>query len=270
MLYLDPIGETPVIHSPNPWQLTFQEAMTPTMSGIVNLHHDLMFIITLIAIFSGWMLIRIYQNFSEEGNHQSLMFRQIHGLPDKTTHGTAIEIAWTVLPALILLAIAVPSMALLYSVDEVVEPSITMKVIGHQWYWSYEYSADLTVDGEQLLEAEDTFTYDSYLVNESDLELGELRLLEVDNRVVLPIQRHIRVIVTAADVIHCWAVPALGVKMDACPGRLNQIALFIPQEGLYYGNCSEICGSRHGFMPICVEAVPYEDYCTWLCSKYFE
>ena len=140
----------------------------------------------------------------------------------------------------------------------IVEPSLTIKVIGHQWYWSYEYSTDLTVDGEQLIEADEALLFDSYLKDESDLELGEMRLLEVDNRLVLPIQKHIRVIVTAADVLHCWAVPSLGVKLDACPGRLNQMAMFIPRPGIYYGNCSEICGSRHGYMPICVEAVSFE------------
>jgi cytochrome c oxidase subunit 2 len=205
-----------------------------------------------------------------EAKHATLAFRQIYNLPDKTVHGTALELGWTIAPTLILLMIALPSMALLYSIDEIVEPSLTVKVIGHQWYWSYEYSTDLTVDGEQLIDADETFLFDSYLKDESDLEIGELRLLEVDNRLVLPIQKHIRVIVTAADVLHCWAVPALGIKMDACPGRLNQVALFIPRPGLYYGNCSEICGSRHGYMPICVEAVPFEDYCNWLCNKYFD
>jgi len=239
------------------------------MAGIVNLHHDLMFIVVGVAVFTLFVMIRIVQLFGEDASHNTLAFRQIYNLPDKTVHGTVLEIVWTTVPAIILLFIALPSMALLYSIDEIVEPTITVKCIGHQWYWSYEYSTDLTIDNEQLIEAEDTISYDSYLKDESDLELGELRMLEVDNRMVLPIQKHIRVIVTAADVLHCWAVPSLGVKMDACPGRLNQIALFIPRPGLYYGNCSEICGSRHGYMPICVEAVPFSDYCTWLCNKYF-
>ena len=259
-----------VIHSANPWQLTFQDPASPTMSGIVNLHHDVMFIVVLVSILTLWLLYRTMFFFDMEAKHATLAFRQIYNLPDKTVHGTALELGWTVAPTLILLMIALPSMALLYSIDEIVEPSLTIKVIGHQWYWSYEYSTDLTVDGEQLIEADEAFLFDSYLKDESDLEIGELRLLEVDNRLVLPIQKHIRVIVTAADVLHCWAVPALGIKMDACPGRLNQVALFIPRPGLYYGNCSEICGSRHGYMPICVEAVPFEDYCNWLCNKYFD
>jgi len=258
-----------VIHSANPWQLSFQDPASPTMAGIVNLHHDLMFIMMAVGVFVLYVMIRTVQIFGEDAEHNTLAFRQIYNLPDKTVHGTVLEIVWTTVPALILLCIALPSMALLYSIDEIVEPTITVKVIGHQWYWSYEYSTDLTIDGEQLIEADDTISYDSYLKDESDLEMGELRMLEVDNRMVLPIQKHIRVIVTAADVLHCWAVPSLGVKMDACPGRLNQIALFIPRPGLYYGNCSEICGARHGYMPICVEAVSYSDYCTWLCNKYF-
>ena len=258
-----------VIHSSNPWQLSFQDPASPVMAGIINLHHDIMFIVVFITIFTMWIMGRMLYFFDENQTHHTLAFRQIYNLPDKTVHGTALELGWTVAPSLILLVIALPSLALLYSIDEIVEPSITVKVVGHQWYWSYEYSTDLTVDGEQLIDAEESFTFDSYLKPEEELSLGELRLLEVDNRMVLPIQKHIRVIVTAADVLHSWAVPSLGVKMDACPGRLNQIALFIPQPGIYYGNCSEICGSNHGYMPICVEAVDFETYCGWLCNKYF-
>jgi len=258
-----------VIHSSNPWQLSFQDPASPVMAGIINLHHDVMFIVVLITIFTMWIMGRMLYFYDENKSHHSLAFRQIYNLPDKTVHGTALELGWTIAPSLILLVIALPSLALLYSIDEIVEPSITVKVVGHQWYWHYEYSTDLTVDGEQLIEAEDSFMFESYLKQEDDLELGELRLLEVDNRMVLPIQKHIRVIVTAADVLHCWAVPSLGVKMDACPGRLNQIALFIPRPGIYYGNCSEICGANHGYMPICVEAVDFETYCGWLCNKYF-
>jgi cytochrome c oxidase subunit 2 len=259
-----------VIHSANPWQVWFQDPAAPNMLGIVNLHHDIMFLVVLITILTLWLIYRTLFFFDMESAHATTAFRQIYNLPDKTVHGTMLELGWTVAPTLILLMIALPSMALLYSIDEIVEPSLTIKIIGHQWYWSYEYSTDLTVDGEQLIEADEALLFDSYLKDESDLELGEMRLLEVDNRLVLPIQKHIRVIVTAADVLHCWAVPSLGVKLDACPGRLNQMAMFIPRPGIYYGNCSEICGSRHGYMPICVEAVSFEDYCSWLCNKYFD
>ena len=159
-------------------------------------------------------------------------------------------------------------MALLYSIDEIVEPSLTVKVIGHQWYWSYEYSTDLTVDGEQLIDADETFLFDSYLKDESDLEIGELRLLEVDRRIVLPEQTHIRVLVTAADVLHSWAVPSFGVKVDACPGLLNQTNLFIKRQGLYYGQCSELCGVNHGFMPIVIRVVSKADFKAWQLQKF--
>jgi len=157
--------------------------------------------------------------------------------------------------------IAIPSFALLYSMDEVVDDqAMTIKAIGHQWYWTYEYS-DYNSSDEQSL------TFDSYMIPEDDLELGQLRLLEVDNRVVLPAKTHIRIIVTSADVLHSWAVPSLGVKCDAVPGRLNQISLLVQREGVYYGQCSEICGTNHAFMPIVVEAVSRKDYGFWVKNK---
>lgn len=139
--------------------------------------------------------------------------------------------------------------------DEVIDPAVTVKAIGHQWYWSYEYSDYATQDGTSI-------AFDSYMIPESDLEVGDFRLLEVDNRLVVPVDTHLRVIVTAADVIHCWAVPSLGVKVDAVPGRLNQSSFLVYREGVFYGQCSEICGVNHAFMPIVVEAVPIENYCT--------
>jgi cytochrome c oxidase subunit 2 len=179
---------------------------------------------------------------------------------DSTTHGTEIEIIWTVTPSLILMLIAMPSFALLYSMDEVVDPAVTLKVVGHQWYWTYEYS-DYAMDNETSI------VYDSYMVAEDDLEAGDLRLLEVDNRVVLPVDSHIRVLITSADVLHCWAVPSLGIKCDAVPGRLNQIAVYMDRLGLFYGQCSEICGMNHGFMPIAVESVKMPQYVEWLQVK---
>ena len=156
--------------------------------------------------------------------------------------------------------VAVPSFALLYSVDEIIDPAVTIKAVGHQWYWSYEYS-DYCADGSEPI------AFDAYMLPEEDLEPGNLRLLEVDNRVVLPVDTHVRLIITAADVLHCWAMPSFGVKMDACPGRLNQTSIFIKREGTYYGQCSEICGVNHGFMPIVVDAVSLEDYIRWISSK---
>jgi cytochrome c oxidase subunit 2 len=154
--------------------------------------------------------------------------------------------------------IAIPSFALLYSLDEVINPSMTLKVIGHQWYWSYEYSDSSN--------PKNILNFDSYMKSEEDLTLGNFRLLEVDNRIVLPIKIHIRLLVTAADVLHSWAVPSLGIKVDACPGRLNQVFLFLKREGVFYGQCSEICGINHGFMPIVVQGVKIDKFISYLIN----
>nr|YP_009684861.1 cytochrome c oxidase subunit 2 [Gloiopeltis furcata]BBK20774.1 cytochrome c oxidase subunit 2 [Gloiopeltis furcata] len=232
------------------WQLGFQDPATPIMEGIINLHHDLMFFICVISVFVSWMLFRTLWHFGQGQNPT----------PSTLTHGTLIEIIWTITPAFILLTIAIPSFSLLYAMDEIVSPAITVKTLGHQWYWSYEYSDYSNENGESVV-------YDSYMVPEEDLEIGQLRLLEVDNRMVIPTNTHVRVIVTAADVLHSWAIPSLGVKCDAIPGRLNQTSLFVKREGLYYGQCSEICGINHGFMPIVIEVVPLADYVSWLYNK---
>jgi cytochrome c oxidase subunit 2 len=235
--------------SAQPWQFGFQDAASPVMEGIINLHHDLMYIIVVIFFFVLYILARAVYCFDESRSPT----------PSPFVHGTTIEILWTVTPSLILLIVAVPSFALLYSVDEVIDPAITLKVVGHQWYWSYEYS-DYSTDDNAI-------NFDSYIIAEDDLEFGHLRMLEVDNRVILPDETHVRVLVTAADVLHSWAVPSLGVKMDACPGRLNQTTIFPNREGVFYGQCSEICGVNHGFMPIVVESVNTEKYVTWLGMK---
>jgi len=232
--------------APEPWQIGFQDPATPVALGIQDLHHDIFFFIVAILIFVVWMLCRTIWHFHESRNP----------IPSKIIHGTALEIAWTVTPSIILLFIAIPSFALLYSIDEIVDPALTIKAVGHQWYWTYEYS-----DYSQNI------VFDSYLIPEDDLELGQLRLLEVDNRLVLPIHTHIRVLVTGADVLHSWAVPSLGVKCDAVPGRLNQTSIFLQREGIFYGQCSEICGANHGFMPIVVEAVALDDYVSWISNK---
>jgi cytochrome c oxidase subunit 2 len=163
-----------------------------------------------------------------------------------------IETIWTILPAIILLFLALPSLRLLYLTDEISNPRITLKAIGHQWYWSYEYTDFIDID------------IDSYIIPTSDLTPGDYRLLEVDNRVVLPIQIEIRVLVTAADVIHAWSVPSLGVKVDAVPGRLNQLGFTINQPGVFYGQCSEICGANHSFIPISIESVNIQSFTNWI------
>ena len=171
-------------------------------------------------------------------------------------HGTLLELIWTVTPAVILVFIAFPSFQLLYLMDEVIEPGVTLKVVGHQWYWSYEYSDYAPAQ----------ISFDSYMIPDSDLKLGEFRLLEVDNRVVVPAETHIRVIVTAADVLHSWAIPSLGIKIDAIPGRLNQTSFIAGREGVFYGQCSEICGANHSFMPIVIEAVSIGEYCAYVTA----
>lgn len=168
--------------------------------------------------------------------------------------GQTIEVVWTVIPAVTLIFIALPSLRLLYLLDEVNDPTITLKVIGHQWYWRYEYS-----DFNQV-------EFDSYIIPLDDLELGGFRLLEVDNNIVLPILTQIRAIVTAADVLHSWAIPALGVKIDGTPGRLNQVSFYINRAGLFYGQCSEICGANHRFMPIVIESVSAKWFLNWIKS----
>jgi len=365
--------------SPTTWQLTFQNPATPVMEGIINLHNYVLMYLILVFVVVVWFLLRSLYLFRESKNSNPLDFN----------HDPLIETVWTVAPAFILVAIAMPSFSLLYSMDEVMDPSLTVKIIGHQWYWSYEldiyrkdnlfdyfkvspfksrkftdapslvslhkkiqnnffsqfvsttyfkfvrdYLAltknkpelfDLTIHikrtkiaaiykllhdirikysmkGTNLLRPfvnlnpsklptvgnffwlfefigyeravktsisviSPSVKFDSYMVNEADLVEGGLRLLEVDNRLLLPVRTHIRLLVTSADVIHSWAVPSLGIKVDAIPGRLNQTGLYIKREGVFYGQCSELCGINHGFMPIVVEAVDYTVFAKWARSQ---
>nr|YP_009861079.1 cytochrome c oxidase subunit 2 [Jaagichlorella hainangensis]QKJ84935.1 cytochrome c oxidase subunit 2 [Jaagichlorella hainangensis] len=240
------------LDAPEAWQMGFQDPATPIMEGIIDLHHDISFFLIFILFFVLWMLARTLYYFQFDPKTNSK--------PEKILHGTVIEIVWTILPSLILVLIAIPSFALLYSMDEIVDPAVTVKAIGHQWYWSYEYSDYLKSDEQNV-------AFDSYMLPSDDLELGQLRLLDVDNRVVFPVNTGIRLIITSADVLHSWAVPSFGIKCDAVPGRLNQVSLFIKREGLFYGQCSELCGANHGFMPIVVESVCLEDYISWIASK---
>lgn len=172
---------------------------------------------------------------------------------------TLIELIWTITPALVLIAIAFPSFRLLYILDEVISPVITIKISGHQWYWSYEYSDYVTESGDPI-------EFDSYLIPDDTLEEGQFRLLDVDNRCIIPVDCHIRLIMTGTDVIHSFAVPSLGLKVDTVPGRLNQSSILAERAGTFYGQCSEICGVWHGFMPIVVEAVSVQDYLAWIDS----
>jgi cytochrome c oxidase subunit 2 len=235
------------------WQYGFQDPATPVALGIFRFHHDLIFVLVLVVVFVSWILFRVLVLFS---NGSSVF-------PTSIVHGTFLEIIWTLVPALVLIVVAIPSFALLYSIDEFTEPRITVKVIGHQWYWSYEYSdysffSDINRGG---------LCFDSYMVADEDLVMGNLRLLEVDKRIVLPSETHVRLIITAADVLHSWTIPSFGVKIDACPGRLNQVSIFIDRSGIFYGQCSEICGVNHGFIPIVVEVVALEQYIIWVLRK---
>jgi cytochrome c oxidase subunit 2 len=239
--------------APLPWQTGMQDAASPGMEGIIDLHHTLLVYLTIIFIFVCWMLYKTVWCFG-------IKKEEYAQYKTNTTHGGVLEIIWTVIPAVILAAIAVPSFNLLYFLEAVEDPAITVKVIGHQWYWSYEYS-------DYVTEKEDSIAFDSYMVQEEDLEKGQLRLLEVDNPVVLPINTKVRFLITSADVLHCFAVPSLGVKLDAVPGRLNQVGAFIKREGVFYGQCSEICGVNHGFMPIKVQGVSLDDYTAWISEQ---
>ena len=234
--------------SPRPWGLYFQDSATPQMEGLVELHDNIMFYLVIILFGVGWIMasiIKTYTNTKSPISHKYL------------NHGTLIELIWTITPALILILIAFPSFKLLYLMDEVSDPAMSVLAEGHQWYWSYQYPDFLNSD-EEFIE------FDSYLIPESDLEEGALRMLEVDNRVILPELTHVRFIVTGADVIHSFACPALGIKCDAYPGRLSQVSVLVNREGIFYGQCSEICGILHSSMPIVIESVSIEKFLSWL------
>jgi cytochrome c oxidase subunit 1 len=236
---------------PRPWGVYFQDSGSPQMEAIVELHNNIMFYLFIILFSVGWILLSIIKNYTFKNYIISNKY---------LNHGTLIELIWTITPALILILIAFPSFKLLYLMDEVTDPNLTLAVEGHQWYWTYEY-ADFINDDEEFIE------YDSYIIPESDLELGAFRMLEVDNRIILPELTHTRFMVSAADVIHSFACPSLGIKCDAYPGRLNQVSVHINREGLFYGQCSEICGILHSSMPIGIYSVSLEKFLLWLYNQ---
>lgn len=234
--------------APTPWGISFQDGASPVYEGIVELHNQVFFYLLIILIGVFWILISTILRFN------SGIVHKYHN------HSTTIELIWTVSPALLLVAIAFPSFKLLYLMDEVMDPAITIKAIGHQWYWSYEYSDYTDKEGHSI-------EFDSYMLPAEDLEEGQLRQLEVDSRVIVPVNTHLRFIITATDVLHDFAVPSLGLKVDASPGRLNQVSTIIQREGIYYGQCSELCGVLHSSMPIVIEAVSLEQFLSWLDSQ---
>lgn len=227
---------------PHPWQMGLQPAASKSMEHIESFHNLLLFVITAISVFVLALLVYAIWRFDEKRNP----------VPSKTTHNTLIEVLWTVIPIVILVVIAVPSFKLLYFTDKTADAEMTLKITGHQWYWSYEYPDQ----GE--------IKFDSNMIADKDLKPGQRRLLEVDNRVVLPIDTNIRLLVTSVDVIHAWKIAAFGVFKDATPGRTNETWVRIDKEGVYYGQCSELCGLNHAYMPIAVEAVSREKFAAWV------
>nr|APT41519.1 cytochrome c oxidase subunit II [Lutzomyia trinidadensis] len=217
--------------------LNLQDSNSPLMEQLTFFHDHALLILIMITILIGYLMYMLFFNYYT--NRYLLS-------------GQMIEIIWTIMPAIILLFIAFPSLRLLYLLDEVNNPSITLKTIGHQWYWSYEYS-DFT-----------SLEFDSYMIPINEMTPNSFRLLDVDNRIILPLKSQIRIIVSATDVLHSWTVPALGVKVDASPGRLNQTNFYIYRPGLFYGQCSEICGANHSFMPIVIEATLPTPFIEWI------
>ncbi len=227
---------------PRDWQMGLREPASTTMERIDDFHNLLLITITLITVFVLVLLLYVMYRFSEKRNPT----------PSKTTHNTVLEVLWTAVPVIILVVIAIPSFKLLYFADRVEEADMTIKAIGRQWYWSYEYPDY------------GNFTFDATMVDEEDLEDGQKRLLETDNYVVLPVDTKIRILITASDVLHSFSLPAMGIKLDAVPGRLNETWVEITREGTFYGQCSEICGTGHSYMPIAVKAVSKEAFAEWV------
>nr|YP_010564333.1 cytochrome c oxidase subunit II [Mythimna turca]UYX62356.1 cytochrome c oxidase subunit II [Mythimna turca] len=217
--------------------LNLQNSASPLMEQIIFFHDHTLVILIMITILVGYLM-------------SSLLFNKY--INRFLLEGQMIELIWTILPAITLIFIALPSLRLLYLLDELNNPLITLKSIGHQWYWSYEYSDFHNIE------------FDSYMIPSNELEPSDFRLLDVDNRIILPMNNQIRILVTATDVIHSWTVPSLGVKVDANPGRLNQTNFFINRPGIFYGQCSEICGANHSFMPIVIESISIKNFINWI------
>jgi len=227
---------------PVPWQTGLQDAASPVMHNITGFWDLLFWLCVVIASFVLILLVVCMVRFNAKANP----------VPSKTTHNTLIEVAWTVVPILILVVIAIPSFRYLYYSDKAVDAEMTIKALGYQWYWGYEYPDHGNI------------TFEATMKETKDLAEGELRLLTTDEVLYVPVDTKIRLLVTGMDVIHAWAIPAFGVKLDAVPGRINETWFQVDKPGTYYGQCSELCGSRHGFMPIMVKAVSKEDFAAWV------
>lgn len=234
---------------------TFQDPCTPVMEAIVEVHAYIMFFLVCIVTFVVTALVCVVYRFwwcDEQNNRADSLAAA------KVVHCTWLEAVWTLVPVAVLVTIAIPSFALLYSMEEKFDSDVTIKAVGHQWYWEYQYAVGTPAWGEKL------FRFESYMKADADLVPGQLRLLATDTTVLLPTTTRIRLLTTSADVIHSWALPAAGVKMDAIPGRLNQVSLFFNRPGIFHGQCSELCGVNHGFMPITVKALSVERFRAWV------
>ncbi|MFO1037135.1 MAG: cytochrome c oxidase subunit II [Geminicoccaceae bacterium] len=228
--------------NPQPWETNLQPAFSPIMERIHSFHSLLLWVISLIVLLVLALLVYVCFRFREDKNP----------VPSRRSHHTLLEIVWTAVPVLILVTIAIPSFKLLYYMDVVPKTEMTLKAIGHQWYWSYQYPDN------------GNFTFDAYMLSDDDRQPDQPRLLATDNAIVLPVGTNIKVQTFGEDVIHSWAMPALGIKVDAIPGHLNEGWIHINEPGMYYGQCSELCGVNHGFMPIMIKAVPKDEFDAWV------
>ncbi len=227
---------------PQPWQMDFQPAATPIAADAHHFHDILLVIIAAISVFVLALLIYVMVRFNEKSNP----------VPSRTSHNTLVEVLWTVIPVMILVGIAIPSFKLMYEADRIENPEMTIKAIGNQWYWTYEYPDH------------GNFTFDALLVPDAELTDPTKRLLETDHHVIVPVDTNIRILTTGTDVIHAWTIPAFQVKLDSIPGHTNESWFNVTQEGTYYGQCSELCGVGHAYMPIVVEAVSKEEFAAWV------
>lgn len=227
--------------APEPWQLNFQPSASPLADRLHDFHDMLLWIIIAIALFVLLLLVWVVIRYNAKANPE----------PQQFSHNVLIEVLWTAIPVVILIVIAIPSFQLLYYNDRVENPDMTLKIIGRQWYWDYEYPDHGDI------------AFSSYMIAEDELEPGQKRLLSTDTKVVLPVDTNIQLLISAGDVLHSWTIPAFGVKMDAVPGRWNEAWVNISKTGTYYGQCSELCGKDHAYMPIEVEAVSKEDFKAW-------
>ena len=242
VLFASPGAAFAGLGQPTPWELGLQDAGSPVMADIVGFHNFLLFVTTAITVFVLVLLLIIMLRFNARANPT----------PSRTTHNTPLEIIWTIVPVIILVMIAVPSFRLLFLQLDEPKPDLTVKATGKQWYWSYSYPDN------------GNFEYDSLIVADKDLKPGQPRLLTADSELVVPVNKVVHVLVTGADVIHSFSVPSFGIKIDAVPGRINDTWFKATQEGMFYGQCSELCGKDHAFMPISVRVVNDGDFAKWV------